>query len=104
MAYSFFAVRRILAAAALVAAGTLVALPTGRALGDDAGLAVKPVIAQKLPNVPGKTSYAPGGKPSADRHAGSVFAYVLSGSIRSENSATVRSRRDHPGRTPMQNG
>jgi quercetin dioxygenase-like cupin family protein len=33
-------------------------------------------------------SYAPGGKSGAHRHAGSVFAYVLSGAIRSENSAT----------------
>ena len=33
-------------------------------------------------------NYAPGGKSGAHRHAGSVFAYVLSGAIRSENSAT----------------
>ena len=33
-------------------------------------------------------SYAPGGKSGAHHHAGSVFAYVLSGAIRSENSAT----------------
>ena len=31
---------------------------------------------------------APAGKSGAHRHAGSVFAYVLSGAIRSENSAT----------------
>ena len=33
-------------------------------------------------------SYAPGGKSGAHHHAGSVLAYVLSGAIRSENSAT----------------
>jgi quercetin dioxygenase-like cupin family protein len=50
--------------------------------------------AEKLPNVPGKTitavvvNYAPGGKSVSHRHAGSVLAYVLSGTIRSENSAT----------------
>ena len=33
-------------------------------------------------------NYAPGGKSGAHHHAGSVFAYVLSGAIRSENSAT----------------
>jgi quercetin dioxygenase-like cupin family protein len=51
---------------------------------------VKPVFAGKLPNVPGKSltavlvSYAPGGKSGKHHHAGSVFAYVLSGAIRSE--------------------
>jgi len=62
--------------------------------GQEAGAQVKPVRAEKLPNVPGKTltavtvSYAPGGKSSAHRHAGSVFVYVLTGAVRSENSAT----------------
>jgi quercetin dioxygenase-like cupin family protein len=55
---------------------------------------VKPVLSEKLPNVPGKSltavvvSYAPGDKSVSHRHAGSVFVYVLSGQIRSENSAT----------------
>jgi quercetin dioxygenase-like cupin family protein len=54
---------------------------------------VRPVFSQTLPNVPGKSltaivvSYAPGGKSSKHYHAGTV-AYVLSGAIRSENSAT----------------
>ena len=53
-----------------------------------------PVFSHKLPNVPGKTitgvlvQYAPGGKSPSHAHAGSVYAYVLSGQIRSENSAT----------------
>jgi quercetin dioxygenase-like cupin family protein len=59
---------------------------------------VKPVRAEKLPNVPGKSltavvvNYAPGGKSVSHHHAGSVFAYVLSGAIRSENSATGPAR------------
>jgi quercetin dioxygenase-like cupin family protein len=52
------------------------------------------VAAKKLPNVPSKSvtavfvSYAPGGKSGKHHHGGSVLAYVLSGTIRSENSAT----------------
>ena len=89
-----FAKLQPIVAAVLLAAGALLAGPTGRAASQDAGAQVKPVIAQQLPNVPGKSltalvvHYAPGGKSSKHRHAGSVFAYVLSGSIRSENSAT----------------
>jgi quercetin dioxygenase-like cupin family protein len=55
--------------------------------------------------VPGKTltaivvQYAPGGSSPAHRHAGSVFAYVLSGQIRSENSATGPVRVYHAGET-----
>jgi quercetin dioxygenase-like cupin family protein len=54
----------------------------------------KPVFSEKLPNVPGKTltgvlvQYARGGKSASHAHAGSVYAYVLSGKIRSENSVT----------------
>ena len=49
---------------------------------------------EKLPNVPGKSltavvvNYAPGRKSVKHHHAGSVFVYVLSGEIRSENSLT----------------
>jgi quercetin dioxygenase-like cupin family protein len=55
---------------------------------------VHTVFSAQLPNVPGKTltavvvEYAPGGGSARHRHAGSVLAYVLSGQIRSENSAT----------------
>jgi quercetin dioxygenase-like cupin family protein len=58
--------------------------------GEAAG--VKPVFAQQLPNVPGNSltafvvNYAPGGKSPTHHHAGSVFAYVLSGEIRSQVS------------------
>jgi quercetin dioxygenase-like cupin family protein len=81
-----------LAGAVLLAASTLLAGPVARAAGSDAGAKVTPVIAEKLPNVPGKTltavvvAYAPGGKSGKHHHAGSVFAYVLSGAIRSQTS------------------
>jgi quercetin dioxygenase-like cupin family protein len=51
---------------------------------------VQVVFSQKLPNVPGKTltavavDYAPGGKTGPHHHAGVVFAYVVSGEIRSQ--------------------
>jgi quercetin dioxygenase-like cupin family protein len=85
--------RGVLAAGAVVAAGGLL-LSGALAAGDDAGAQVRPVAAEKLPNVPGKSisavlvTYAPGGKSGKHHHAGSVLAYVLSGEIRSENSAT----------------
>jgi quercetin dioxygenase-like cupin family protein len=59
---------------------------------------VKPVLSEKLPNVPGKSltavvvNYAPGTKSLSHHHAGSVFVYVLSGEVRSENSATGPAR------------
>jgi quercetin dioxygenase-like cupin family protein len=55
---------------------------------------VTPVFSQSLPNVPGQTmtavlvTYPPGARSLRHHHAGSVLAYVLSGSIQSENSAT----------------
>ena len=55
---------------------------------------VRPVFAYGLPNVPGQTAtgllvtYQPGERSPKHHHAGSVIAYVLSGAIRSENSAT----------------
>ena len=66
---------------------------------------VKAVLSEKLPNVPGKSltavvvNYAPGGKSLSHRHAGSVFVYVLSGQIRSENSATGPARVYQAGET-----
>jgi quercetin dioxygenase-like cupin family protein len=86
----FYEARHILAAAAILAAGTLLAAPLCQAAGDD----VRPVTTEKLLNVPGKSvtaivvNYAPGAKSDKHHHAGSVLAYVLSGEIRSENSAT----------------
>jgi quercetin dioxygenase-like cupin family protein len=52
------------------------------------------VMSEALSDVPGSkltavlVTYAPGGKSPKHHHAGSVFAYVVSGSIRSQNSAT----------------
>ncbi|MBI4697096.1 MAG: cupin domain-containing protein [Gammaproteobacteria bacterium] len=64
----------------------------------DAGAAIEPVLAEKLANVPGSSlsalvvTYAPGGKSPVHHHAGSVFAYVLSGAIRSQSAATGPAR------------
>ena len=79
---------------ALVVASALLAGSTSRATGAETGAQEKPVRVEKLANAPGKTltvvtvNYGPGGKSGKHHHAGSVFAYVLSGAIRSQNSAT----------------
>lgn len=89
-------------AAALVGAA-LLTTGAARAAGEDTGAQVKPAFAAALPNVPGKkltavvVSYAPGAKSPKHHHAGSVFAYVLSGAIRSQNSATGPVRVYHVG-------
>jgi len=81
-------------AASLLLVAALMTGATPSADGADGDAQVKPVLAQRLPNLPGQSltavtvSYAPGGKSAAHRQAGSVFAYVLSGAIRSETSAT----------------
>lgn len=68
------------------------------ATGEEPAAKAVPVFSGKLPNVPGQSltavvvSYQPGGKSTSHHHAGSVFAYVLSGAIRSENSATGAAR------------
>jgi quercetin dioxygenase-like cupin family protein len=53
---------------------------------------VKKLSAVKLPNVPGQTLTAEvvesGGKSSVHHHGGIVFVYILTGRIRSQNSAT----------------
>src|SRR5262245_49171644 len=72
--------------------GGLLAAASPR-IGSQEGQA-KVVRSEKLANVPGKTltavtvTYPPSGKSAEHHHAGSVFVYVLSGSIRSECSAT----------------
>ncbi len=69
-----------------------------RAAGAETPGTAQQIFGAQLPNVPGKSltvvlvRYAPGAKSPAHFHAGSVFAYVLSGSIRSENSATGPAR------------
>ena len=70
------------------------AAPAGSVAGDNARATVKPVATHDLPNQPGKrltavvVTYVPGAKSARHYHAGSVWAYVLSGVIRSQNSAT----------------
>lgn len=82
--------RLILATALLVPLATAAA---GRAA-EMVGGHEAPAFSVVLPNVPGKrltaivVHYAPGAASPAHHHAGSVFAYVLSGVIRSQNSST----------------
>src|SRR5262245_23566661 len=77
----------------VVAAGlALAADPPGRAASTGEGATEKQILTQKLPNAPGKTltvievEYRPGGFSAPHRHpaSGFVFAYVLSGAIRSQ--------------------
>ncbi|HYS45660.1 MAG TPA: cupin domain-containing protein [Rhizomicrobium sp.] len=79
----------------VIAALPIVFALTMPAFAADAPAAVvKPVLAEALANAPGQkltavlVNYPPGGKSAAHRHPGSVFAYVVSGKIRSQNSAT----------------
>ena len=79
---------------ALVLVGALAAGTWFRADSAQIGDEEKLVRTEKLPNVPGKSitvtvvSYPPGSKSRAHSHDGSVLAYVVSGAVRSENSAT----------------
>jgi quercetin dioxygenase-like cupin family protein len=76
-----------------VAAGlALAAAPPGRAASTGEGATVKPLLSEKLPKLPGKTltvvevDYRRGGFSAPHRHpaSGFVFAYVVSGAIRSQ--------------------
>src|SRR5262245_31538520 len=77
----------------VVAAGlALAADPPGRTPSIGEGATEKQIFSQKLPNVPGKTltivqvDYLPGGFSAPHRHpaSGFVFAYVPSGTVRSQ--------------------
>jgi quercetin dioxygenase-like cupin family protein len=77
----------------VVAAGLALAAPSPvRAASIGEGANEKQIFSEKLPNVPGKTlyviqvDYRPGGFSAPHRHpaSGFVFAYVLSGTIRSQ--------------------
>jgi quercetin dioxygenase-like cupin family protein len=77
----------------VVAAGfALAAAPPGGAASIGEGATEKQILSEKPPNVPGKTlnvikvDYRPGGFSAPHRHPASsfVFAYVLSGTIRSQ--------------------
>lgn len=84
--------RRALGEAALIAGIALLVGDVSAQGAENAGAAVRPVLAKNLPNVPGKSltaavvSYGPGGRSPKHHHAGSVFAFVLSGAIRSQVS------------------
>jgi quercetin dioxygenase-like cupin family protein len=75
-------------------------VPTARVQPQDtaARQTVTTVLAEALPNVPGQkltallVGFPPGASSGRHRHAGSVFAFVVAGSIRSENSATGPAR------------
>jgi quercetin dioxygenase-like cupin family protein len=70
----------------------LAANPPGRTASLGEGETAKVIFSGKLPNVPGKTltvvqvDYRPGGSSASHRHpaSGFVFAYVLSGTVRSQ--------------------
>jgi quercetin dioxygenase-like cupin family protein len=94
MSVSFRKFQWIVAGAAVVLVGALAAGTWFRADSAVTGDPENLVRTEKLPNVPGKSitailvSYPPGAKSGPHHHSGSVLAYVLSGAIRSENSAT----------------
>jgi quercetin dioxygenase-like cupin family protein len=80
-------------------AGVLTALfGVGSTLGLHNAERVTKLFAGKLANAPGQSltaevvDYPPGAKSTVHHHAGSVFAYVLTGRIRSQNSATGAAR------------
>jgi quercetin dioxygenase-like cupin family protein len=90
--------RKLAAGAALAVAVALgIAIPL-QVLGDTAAPKAvdraKVLTSQALPDIPGKqvtavlVNYEPGGKSGPHHHAGDVLAFVVSGAIRSENSAT----------------
>jgi quercetin dioxygenase-like cupin family protein len=84
------------AAALATAAGLLVGLALDQPLHAEPrgnqGVQVTPIASHKMPNVPGKTmtvvsvAYEPGGSSAPHRHpaSGMVFAYVVSGAVRSQ--------------------
>jgi quercetin dioxygenase-like cupin family protein len=85
-------VGKALAGLAVAAGLALAADPPARAASTGEGETVKTLFTEKLPNVPGKTltvvsvDYRPGGLSTPHRHpaSGFVFAYVVSGAIRSQ--------------------
>lgn len=100
MKFSSIGASSVLLAAVAAVTGALAWAPLAQAADDSA---VRTVMSQKLPNVPGHSltavvvKYAPGGTSPAHHHAGSVFAYVLSGAIRSQVSGAGPARVYHAG-------
>lgn len=85
-------VGKALAGLAVAAGLALAPAAPGRAASTGEGATQKQLLSEKLPNVPGKTltvvevEYRPGGFSAPHRHpaSGFVFAYVVSGEIRSQ--------------------
>lgn len=81
--------RRIATALALCA-GLALAGASDVLAGSTGGDKITLVSSEPLPNAPGqrittiRVEYEPGGKSISHRHAGSVMAYILTGSIRSQ--------------------
>ena len=86
------------ASCALLALGFLLAGAFAQAASPGGNPTERLVFQEKLPNAPGKSltavtvSFPPGGKAGVHHHGGSVFAFVISGTVRSENSATGPTR------------
>lgn len=84
--------RRVHLAGALSLVLSLTVAHDGAAEGEvvEQGVTHRPVAAERLPNLPGHSltamvvDFAPGGRSPPHRHPGFVFAYVLSGTIRSQ--------------------
>jgi quercetin dioxygenase-like cupin family protein len=97
-----FATRTLLLAGALATVGAP-AVAAQHVVQSSSAESVKPVMVQRLPDATGEAlyavvvSYAPGVASARHHHEGSVFAYVLTGHIRSRNSATGPMRVYGPG-------
>jgi quercetin dioxygenase-like cupin family protein len=87
-----FLLLAVVMATAVVAAWRQISDPPRDTASPGEGVTEKQIFSKKLPNVPGKTltvvqvDYRPGGFSVPHRHpaSGFVFAYVLSGTVRSQ--------------------
>ena len=90
--------RRKVACTLFVAAALLLVAVPCRVRGDSPLSHEKLLLAKSLADLPGKkltavvVRYAPGGKSPQHHHGGDVFAFVISGAVRSQNSATGPAR------------
>jgi quercetin dioxygenase-like cupin family protein len=91
------------ALAAFAAAVLLFAAAPYMVRGSTTSVHERLLLTKSLPDQPGKkltavvVSYAAGGKSPKHHHAGDVFAFVVSGAVRSQNSATGPARVYHAG-------
>jgi quercetin dioxygenase-like cupin family protein len=89
--------RKVAFAIFMTAALLLVAVPC-RVRGGSPASHEKLLLAKNLADLPGKkltavvVRYAPGGKSPPHHHGGDVFAFVISGAVRSQNSVTGPAR------------